>query len=71
MATEMTGKVVFFNAAKGFGFIRPDDGTQDVFVHLTTVQRAGLESLKENDIISFVAVKDARTGKMSADNLRL
>ena len=71
MAARMTGKVMFFNTTKGFGFIRPDDGSPDVFVHLTTVQRAGLERLQENDIVSFEIIKDGRTGKISADNLRI
>jgi len=55
---------------KGFGFIQPDDGGKDVFVHISALERAGLNSLNEGQKISFEVVADRRTGKFSADNLR-
>ena len=64
------GTVKFFNAQKGFGFIQPDDGSKDVFVHITAVERAGMRGLDEGQKISFEVVADRRTGKSSADNLR-
>jgi len=65
-----TGTVKWFNVQKGFGFIQPDDGGKDVFVHISAVERAGLHSLKEGQKVSFDLVADKRTGKSSADNLR-
>jgi CspA family cold shock protein len=65
-----TGTVKWFNVQKGFGFIQPDDGGKDVFVHVSAVERAGLSSLKEGQKVSFDLVADRRTGKSSADNLR-
>jgi cold shock protein len=64
------GTVKWFNVQKGFGFIQPDDGGKDVFVHISAVERAGLNSLKEGQKVSFDLVADRRTGKSSADNLR-
>lgn len=64
-----TGIVKFFNTAKGFGFIQPDDGSKDVFVHISAVQRAGLASLAENDKVSF-DVEKGDNGKFSAINLK-
>lgn len=64
-----TGTVKFFNTAKGFGFIHPDDGSKDVFVHISAVERAGLGTLKENQKISFELEK-GRDGKTSATNLK-
>ena len=55
---------------KGFGFIQPDDGSKDVFVHVSAVERAGLHSLNEGQKVSYEIVADRRTGKSSADNLR-
>jgi CspA family cold shock protein len=63
-----TGTVKFFNSTKGFGFIQPDDGSKDVFVHITAVERAGLGTLKENQKISF-EVERGNNGKFSATNL--
>jgi cold shock protein len=63
------GTVKFFNAQKGYGFIQPDDGTKDVFVHISAVERAGMGSLNEGQKISFEVVADRRTGKSSAANL--
>src|SRR3954465_11337202 len=64
------GTVKWFNATKGFGFIQPDDGGQDVFVHISAVERAGLGTLREGQKISYEIVADRRSGKSSADNLR-
>ena len=65
-----TGTVKFFNSAKGFGFITPTDGSKDVFVHISAVERAGLGTLREGQKISYEIVADRRSGKSSADNLR-
>ncbi len=66
----MKGTVQWFNAQKGFGFIAPEDGSKDVFVHISAVERAGMHSLNEGQKISFDVVADRKTGKSSADNLR-
>jgi len=65
-----TGTVKWFNATKGFGFIQPDDGGKDAFVHISAVERAGLGQLIEGQKIQFDLVSDRRSGKMSADNLK-
>ena len=65
-----TGTVKWFNSQKGFGFIQPDDGNKDVFVHISAVERAGLYSLNEGQKVTFDIVADSRTGKSSADNIR-
>ncbi len=64
-----TGTVKWFNAQKGFGFIQPDDGTKDVFVHISAVERAGFNDLREGQKISFELTTDRRSGKVSADKL--
>jgi CspA family cold shock protein len=64
------GTVKWFNGQKGFGFIQPDEGGKDVFVHISAVERAGMSSLDEGQKITFDIVSDRRTGKSSADNLR-
>ena len=64
------GTVKFYNGSKGFGFIQPDDGGKDVFVHATALERAGVPALREGQKVSFDIVADRRTGKSSADNLR-
>ena len=66
-----TGKVKWFNAQKGFGFIAPDDGGNDVFVHISAVERAGLSHLNEGQKVSFDLKTDPRRGKSSAENLKL
>ena len=64
------GTVKWYNPEKGFGFIQPDDGGKDAFVHVSAVERAGMSDLREGQKISFELVKDTRTGKMSADRLQ-
>ena len=65
-----SGTVKWFNATKGFGFIQPDSGDKDVFVHISAVERSGLGSLREGDKITYDIVRDRRSGKDSADNLK-
>jgi CspA family cold shock protein len=64
------GTVKWFNGQKGFGFIQSDDGGKDVFVHISAVERAGMQNLNEGQKLSFDVVADRRTGKSSAENLR-
>ena len=64
------GTVKWFNNQKGFGFIQPDDGGKDVFVHISAVERAGLSTLNEGQKVTFDVVADRRTGKSSAGNLQ-
>ena len=65
-----TGTVKFFNSQKGFGFIQPDDGGKDVFVHVSAVERAGMRGLVEGQKISFEVETDRRSGKVAAADLR-
>jgi CspA family cold shock protein len=65
-----SGTVKWFNNQKGFGFIQPDDGGKDVFVHISAVERAGMIGLNEGQKLLFELVADRRTGKSSAGNLR-
>jgi cold shock protein len=65
-----SGTVKWFNSQKGFGFIQPDDGSKDVFVHISAVERAGMSNLNEGQKISYEVVEDRRRGKSSAENLR-
>ena len=64
------GTVKWFNGQKGFGFIQPDDGGPDVFVHISAVERAGLHDLREGQKVSYEITQDRRTGKSSADQLK-
>ena len=66
-----TGVVKWFNGQKGYGFIQPDDGGKDVFVHISAVERAGLHGLNEGQRISFEVRADPKRGKTSAENLRV
>lgn len=65
-----TGSVKFYNSQKGFGFIQPDDGGKDVFVHATALEAAGMHSLDEGQKVSFDIRDDTRTGKQAAANIR-
>ncbi|GJE53685.1 MULTISPECIES: cold-shock protein [Methylobacterium] len=65
-----TGTVKWFNDQKGFGFIQPDDGSKDVFVHISAVERAGMRSLVEGQKISYEMETDRRSGKQSAGSLQ-
>ena len=65
-----TGVVKFYNAQRGFGFIQPDDGGKDVFVHATALERAGLRGLAEGQKVSFDTREDRRTGKIAVDNIQ-
>ena len=67
---EISGTIKWFDVSKGFGFITPDDGSKDVFVHITDVQRAGLDGLREGDKLSY-ELQQGQQGKVSATNLRL
>jgi cold shock protein len=64
------GTVKWFNPDKGFGFIQPESGSKDVFVHISAVERAGMNGLKEGQKISYELVTDKRSGKQSADSLQ-
>lgn len=65
-----SGTVKFFNSTKGFGFIAPDDGSNDVFVHVSAVERAGMRGLAEGQKVNFDVVADRKTGKSAAENLQ-
>ena len=65
-----TGTVKWFNATKGFGFIQPEDGGNDMFVHISAVERAGMATLQEGQKVSFELEQDRRSGKMSAGQLQ-
>ena len=64
------GTVKWFNSQKGFGFIQPEDGSKDVFVHISAVERAGMSTLNEGQKLTFDVVADRRSGKSAAENLR-
>ncbi|GJE58827.1 Cold shock protein CspA [Methylobacterium trifolii] len=65
-----TGTVKWFNETKGYGFIQPDDGGKDVFVHISAVERAGMRNLIEGQKVSYEILTDKRSGKDAADNLQ-
>lgn len=67
--TMTKGTVKWFNTQKGYGFIQPEDGSKDVFVHISAVERAGLYELKEGQKVTFEVVANRKTGKSSAENL--
>ena len=64
------GTVKFFNDAKGFGFIQPEDGTPDAFVHISAVERAGMHNLNEGQKLSYELAQNPKNGKSSAENLQ-
>ena len=66
----MQGTVKWFNSQKGYGFIQPTDGGKDVFVHISAVERAGMNGLNEGQKVSFDLITDRKSGKASAGNLR-
>lgn len=66
-----TGTVKWFDAQKGFGFIAPDDGGSDAFVHISAVERSGLDNLREGQKVGFELVSDHKSGKMAADSLKI
>ena len=66
----ITGTVKFYNDMKGFGFIQPDDGSKDVFVHATALERAGLRGLREGQKVSFDTSEDRRSGKVAVNNIQ-
>jgi CspA family cold shock protein len=63
------GTVKFYNSQKGYGFIQPDDGSKDVFVHATALERAGIRSLVEGQKVSFDTAQDRRSGKVAVNNI--
>lgn len=65
-----TGTVKWFDAGRGFGFIQPDDGSTDVFVHISALERAGINALKDGQKVGYDLIQDRKTGKSSADNLQ-
>jgi CspA family cold shock protein len=65
------GIVQFFNTERGFGFIRPTDGSKDVFVHVSAVERSGMSYLREGQKVSFDLIEDEQAGKRSAENLQI
>ena len=64
------GTVKWFNGQKGYGFIQPDDGSKDVFVHISAVERAGMQGLNEGQKVSFDVIVNRKSGKSAAENLR-
>ena len=64
------GTVKWYNSTKGYGFIQPDDGSKDAFVHVSAIERAGMNDLSEGQKISFELVTDTRSGKLSAEKLQ-
>jgi cold shock protein len=66
----LTGTVKFYNEMKCFGFIQPDDGSKDVFVHATALERAGMRSLVEGQKVSFDTAEDRRSGKVAVNNIQ-
>jgi len=65
-----TGTVKFYNDQKGYGFIQPDNGGKDVFVHATALERAGLRALVEGQKVSFDTAEDRRSGKIAVNNIQ-
>ncbi len=65
------GTVKFFNMAKGFGFIQPEDGSKDAFVHISALERSGIDSLSEGQAVEYEILTDQKTGKQAAENLSI
>ena len=65
----LTGKVKWFNSQKGYGFISPDNGTKDIFVHISAIEKSGISSVNENDKVSYDEARN--NGKISAANIKL
>ncbi len=65
----LTGKVKWFNSQKGYGFISPDNGTKDIFIHISAIEKSGISSLNENDKVSYDEARN--NGKISAANIKL
>ena len=65
----LTGKVKWFNSQKGYGFISPDNGTKDIFIHISAIEKSGVSSLNENDKVSYDEARN--NGKISAANIKL
>ena len=65
------GTVKFFNMTKGFGFIQPDDGSKDAFVHISALERSGISSLSEGQKVEYELQTDSRTGRQAAENLSI
>ena len=66
-----SGTVKFFNTSKGYGFIQPDDGSKDVFVHISALERAGIHTLNEGQKVSFDTETDRRNGKIAVSNIQI
>lgn len=69
--SAQTGTVKFFNTTKGFGFIAPDNGGDDAFVHISAVQRCGLQGLQEGDKVSYETATDQRSGKTAVETISM
>lgn len=69
MSDMTTGTVKFFNSTKGFGFIQPEDGSNDVFVHVSALQQGGIDGLQEGDKVSFNTAVNERSGKTAVDKI--
>ncbi|MFP1632719.1 cold-shock protein [Zhengella sp. ZM62] len=66
-----TGTVKFFNTSKGFGFITPEDGSKDVFVHISAIERSGMATISEGQKLSYEVMPDSKTGKSVAEHIRV
>ncbi len=71
MSDSKTGTVKFFNTTKGFGFIQPEDGGSDVFVHVTALEKCGLSTINEGDKVQFTTAVSERTGKVAVDTISM